>query len=137
MIRRAYGSLLPLIGFAGVMLVGLAVGTPVEAQENRALTAADYDRAVKLLGPDLAGDVIGGLIVRGDPAARQAGVKIYKSPRDTLDRLADGVRHQGVVARLRVAPARVSVKATTTEQLGFVGRGEGIAALAVALLEDV
>ena len=61
MIRRAYGSLLPLIGFAGVMLVGLAVGTPVEAQENRVLTAADYDRAVKLLGPDLAGDVIGDL----------------------------------------------------------------------------
>jgi len=39
-----------------------------------------------------------------------------------------------IAADLGVAPDRVNVKATTTEKLGFTGRGEGIAAQAVCLL---
>ena len=36
---------------------------------------------------------------------------------------------------LGIAPGQVSVKASTSAQLGFVGRGEGMAVWAIALLE--
>ncbi len=41
---------------------------------------------------------------------------------------------ENIAADLGVAPAMVNLKAKTTERLGFEGRGEGIAAQAVALL---
>ena len=41
-----------------------------------------------------------------------------------------------IAGDLDVSVDAVSVKATTEEKLGFTGRGEGIAAHAVVLLEE-
>jgi len=47
-----------------------------------------------------------------------------------------GAMTEVLAADLRCPVERVNVKATTTERMGFTGRGEGIAAFAVVLLTE-
>jgi 2-C-methyl-D-erythritol 2,4-cyclodiphosphate synthase len=43
---------------------------------------------------------------------------------------------ENIAASLGISVDQVGVKATTNETMGFVGRGEGIAALAVATIDQ-
>jgi len=42
---------------------------------------------------------------------------------------------ENIAADLGIAPGAINIEATTTEHLGFLGRREGIAAQAIALIE--
>jgi 2-C-methyl-D-erythritol 2,4-cyclodiphosphate synthase len=46
-----------------------------------------------------------------------------------------GAMGAALAARLGVEPGAVNVKAKTNEGMGFIGRGEGLAVIAVAVLE--
>jgi 2-C-methyl-D-erythritol 2,4-cyclodiphosphate synthase len=59
---------------------------------------------------------------------------VAEQPR--LRHFIDRIRQQ-LSQTLGIALGQVSVKAKTSAQLGFVGRGDGMAAYAVALIESI
>ena len=80
------------------------------------------------------------LLSRAYAQVREAGytlvnadcVLVGEEPR--IAAVRDAMREK-LAEAMGVEPERVNVRATTTDRLGFTGRGEGLAALAVALLE--
>ncbi len=75
--------------------------------------------------------VIGLLHGRGWRVGNVDLTAVAQRPR--LASYIDAMRHV-LAVDLQINPQEVNVKATTTEGMGFTGRGEGIAAYAVALL---
>jgi 2-C-methyl-D-erythritol 2,4-cyclodiphosphate synthase len=80
------------------------------------------------------------LLARAYGQVREAGWKLVngdcvlvgEEPRIAPAR---GTMQARLAQALDVEPGLVTVRATTTDRLGFTGTGEGLAALAVALLE--
>ncbi len=130
----------------------------VVVDEHRGVEAtSDGDVAIHALVDALLGAAALGDLGRHYPSSdeRWHGVSSMELLSDTVRRLtgagfavgnvdvtvlSESVRiaphreamRSALAATLGVAVGSVSVKATTTDGLGFVGRGEGVAALAVA-----
>ena len=69
----------------------------------------------------------------GWEVANVDAVVVCERPKIRDHRLA---MRENLAGALGVDPSRVSVRGTTSERLGFAGRGEGIAAQAVCLLQE-
>ena len=80
----------------------------------------------------LLGRVMGDLLERGWRVVNADVCLIGERPRIGPHRAR---MRERVAPLLGIPPEALNVKATTTEQLGFTGRGEGLAAQAVVLIQ--
>ncbi len=104
-----------------------------------ALGAGELGRHFPSSDPALAGISSRAIVERVAALVRAAGLEIGNVDATVVaeaPRLAPhlGGMQAALADALGTDPARVNVKATSTDGLGATGRGEGIAALAVALL---
>ncbi len=79
-------------------------------------------------------EVMGVVAERGCRVVNVDCVVVAQEPR--LSPYVEEMRKR-LASILRLPEARVGIKPTTTEGMGFAGRGEGIAAMATALVEEI
>jgi 2-C-methyl-D-erythritol 2,4-cyclodiphosphate synthase len=103
-----------ILGAAG----GGDIGTLFPDDDQRWAGAASLDLLLTAIG------TIGGAVVNVDATV------ICEEPR------LGPYKAQMELALSKATASRVSVKATTNEGMGWIGRGEGIACIAVAEVED-
>jgi 2-C-methyl-D-erythritol 2,4-cyclodiphosphate synthase len=104
-----------------------------------ALGDGDLGRHFPSSDPALAGIPSRAIVGRVAERVRAAGLAIGNVDATVVaeaPRLAPhlGAMQAALAEALGTEPARVNLKVTSTDGLGSIGRGEGIAALAVALL---
>ena len=109
-----------LLGAAGLGDIGRHFPNTDSSNENR--NSREFLRTVRLL-----------LEKAGFRAHNIDCTVLAEAPK--LEPYLDAMQ-VNMAADLLIAPGNVHVKATTTEQLGSIGRGEGIAAFAVALIDE-
>jgi len=106
-----------------------------------ALAAGDIGELFPDSDPKWAGADSAAFVRHATKLAREAGMQIGNCDVTILAEAPKlGSLKQAMadrIAELLACPAgRVSVKAKTNEKMGFVGRSEGIAAVAVVMLEE-
>jgi 2-C-methyl-D-erythritol 2,4-cyclodiphosphate synthase len=79
------------------------------------------------------------LLRRSAALVTDAGYRVHNVDATVVAEAPRVMPHAGemrarIASALGLAPDAVSVKATTNERLGFVGREEGIAAIAIATI---
>jgi 2-C-methyl-D-erythritol 2,4-cyclodiphosphate synthase len=108
-----------LLGAAGLGDIGRHFSNTDSSNENR--NSREYLRTVRLL-----------LAKAGFRPHNIDCTVLAEAPK--LESYLDAMQ-VNMASDLLITPGNVHVKATTTEQLGSIGRGEGIAAFAVALID--